>query len=112
AGSSWGSGSGSSSGSSGGDSGPPSITGPCDILAAASNPCVAAHSTVRVLYSSYTGPLYQVCAGSYSPGPNSCTGGTTKDIGFVAGGYADSAAQDAFCSGGCTISKIYDQSPS
>jgi non-reducing end alpha-L-arabinofuranosidase len=33
------------------------------------------------------------------------------DIGSVAG-YANSAAQDAFCSGGCTISKIYDQSPS
>jgi hypothetical protein len=67
---------------------------------------------VRVLYSSYTGPLYQVCAGSFSPGPHSCSGGTTLDIGFVAGGYADSASQDAFCSGGCTISKIYDQSPS
>jgi hypothetical protein len=36
----------------------------------------------------------------------------TKDIGLVAGGYADSAAQDTFCSGGtCTISIIYDQSP-
>jgi non-reducing end alpha-L-arabinofuranosidase len=67
---------------------------------------------VRVLYGSYTGPLYQVCAGSASPGPNSCSGGTTLDIGSVAGGYANSAAQDAFCSGGCTISKIYDQSPS
>ncbi len=34
------------------------------------------------------------------------------DIG-VAGGYADSAAQDAFCNNGatCTISIIYDQSP-
>jgi hypothetical protein len=30
---------------------------------------------------------------------------------MVAGGYADAAAQDAFCAGGsCTISKIYDQS--
>jgi hypothetical protein len=35
----------------------------------------------------------------------------TRDIGAVAGGYADSAAQDAFCAGGtCTISIIYDQS--
>ena len=34
--------------------------GPCDILAAAANECVAAHSTVRALYSSYAGPLYQV----------------------------------------------------
>jgi non-reducing end alpha-L-arabinofuranosidase len=36
----------------------------------------------------------------------------TKDIGVTAAGYADSASQDAFCSGGtCTISVIYDQSP-
>jgi hypothetical protein len=36
----------------------------------------------------------------------------TRDIGSVAGGFADSAAQDAFCAGGtCSISIIYDQSP-
>ena len=75
---------------------------PCSILAAAGNTCVAAHSTVRVIYPSYTGPLYQVCKGTAGAGPNSCTSGTTKDIGSV-GGYADSAAQDTFCSGGtCT----------
>jgi hypothetical protein len=34
--------------------------GPCDILGAAGNPCVAAHSTVRALYSGYQGPLYRV----------------------------------------------------
>jgi hypothetical protein len=34
--------------------------GPCDILAAAGNPCVAAHSTVRALYAAYRGPLYRV----------------------------------------------------
>lgn len=33
---------------------------PCDILAGAGNPCVAAHSTVRALYSEYNGPLYRV----------------------------------------------------
>ena len=33
--------------------------GPCDILAAAGTPCVAAHSVVRALYAGYTGPLYQ-----------------------------------------------------
>jgi hypothetical protein len=88
------------------------ITGPCDILAAAGNPCVAAHSTVRVLYGAYTGPLYQVCKGSFAAGPKSCTSGMTQNIGVVAGGYADAAAQDTFCSGGsCTISIIYDQSP-
>jgi len=35
----------------------------------------------------------------------------TMDIGSVAGGFANSAAQDTFCAGGtCTISTIYDQS--
>jgi non-reducing end alpha-L-arabinofuranosidase len=34
------------------------------------------------------------------------------DIGVVAGGYANAAAQDTFCAGStCTISIIYDQSP-
>ena len=33
---------------------------PCDIYAAAGTPCVAAHSTVRALFASYNGPLYQV----------------------------------------------------
>jgi hypothetical protein len=38
-------------------------------------------------------------------------GGTTMDIGMVAGGYADSATQDAFCgTATCTFSIIYDQS--
>src|SRR6201993_534139 len=71
--------------------------GPCDIYAAAGDPCVAAHSTTRALYASYSGPLYQVLRQS---------DGKTLDIGVVkpasspvpnAGGYADAAAQDAFC---------------
>ena len=33
---------------------------PCDIYDAAGTPCVAAHSTVRALYATYNGPLYQV----------------------------------------------------
>jgi len=83
----------------------------CDVLAAAGQPCVAAHSTTRVLYTGYTGPLYQVCKGSSVAGPNSCTSGMTKDIGTV-NGYADAASQDSFCSGGtCTISIVYDQTP-
>jgi hypothetical protein len=37
----------------------------------------------------------------------------TADIGAIEGGFADAAAQDTFCAGGnCTISIIYDQSPS
>jgi hypothetical protein len=39
---------------------PPRPQGPCDIYAAAGDPCVAAHSTTRALYASYNGPLYQV----------------------------------------------------
>lgn len=76
---------------------------PCDIYAAAGTPCVAAHSLVRALYSAYDGPLYQVQRASDS---------ATANIGVLsAGGYADAAAQDSFCSGTtCLISKIYDQS--
>jgi hypothetical protein len=82
---------------------------PCDVLNGAGNKCVSAHSTVRVIVSGYTGPLYQVCKGTAATGPSSCKG-TTQDIGSK-NGYADSAAQDTFCTGGtCTISKIYDQS--
>jgi hypothetical protein len=82
--------------------------GPCDIYAAAGNPCVAAHSTTRALYAAYNGPLYQVMRQS---------DGKTLDIGVVgpsegdAGGYADAAAQDAFCANTYSwITIIYDQS--
>src|ERR1035437_201119 len=91
---------------------PPRPKGPCDIYAAASDPCVAAHSTTRALYASYNGPLYQVLRQS---------DGKTLDIGVVqpvaspvpdAGGYANAAAQDAFCANTyCWITTIYDQSP-
>jgi hypothetical protein len=86
--------------------------GPCDIYAAANAPCVAAHSTTRALYAGYDGPLYQVLRQS---------DGRTLDIGVVqpmaspvadGGGYANAAAQDAFCANTyCWISTIYDQSP-
>jgi hypothetical protein len=91
---------------------PPRPQGPCDIYAAAGTPCVAAHSTTRALYASYDGPLYQVMR---------LPDKQVKDIGVVqpralpfpdAGGYADAAAQDAFCADTtCLITKIYDQSP-
>src|SRR5262249_39617706 len=76
---------------------------PCNIYAAAGTPCVAAHSTVRALFSAYSGKLYQVKRQSDS---------ATIDIGtLTAGGYANAAAQDAFCSStSCTITVIYDQS--
>jgi non-reducing end alpha-L-arabinofuranosidase len=87
------------------------VLGPCDIYAAASpsTPCAAAYSMVRVLSKTYSGPLYQVRSGSSSS--NTGSGGTTKDIGAAADGFADTASQDAFCSGSmCTVSLLYDQS--
>jgi hypothetical protein len=87
---------------------PPRPEGPCDIYASAGNPCVAAHSSTRALYASYNGPLYQVMRQS---------DGKTLDIGLVQpgegdpGGYANAAAQDAFCANTyCWITTIYDQS--
>jgi len=82
--------------------------GPCDIYAAGGSPCVAAHSSTRALYAAYKGPLYQVLRQS---------DGRTLDIGVVKagagdpGGYADAAAQDAFCANTtCWITVLYDQS--
>ena len=87
--------------------------GPCDILAAAGNPCVAAHSTVRALYSNYSGPLYKV----------SRTDGRSANVGVLeAGGFANISEQESFCAGDCVlahrsiacdcvIAKVYDQSP-
>ncbi|MFL5305307.1 MAG: arabinofuranosidase catalytic domain-containing protein [Polyangia bacterium] len=100
---------GGTTGATGGSGGAQAAgTGPCDIYAAAGDACAAAYSPVRVLNSKYTGFLYQVRKGSSSM--NLGTGGTTMDIGAV-NGYADSATQDAFCSGStCTFSIIYDQS--
>ena len=90
----------------------PRPQGPCDIYAAGGTPCVAAHSTTRALYASYNGPLYQV---------RRLSDHAVKNIGVVRpralphpdpGGYADAAAQDAFCANTtCVITKIYDQSP-
>ncbi|AMM21462.1 alpha-L-arabinofuranosidase [Frondihabitans sp. PAMC 28766] len=77
---------------------------PCDIYGSAGTSCVAAYSSVRALYTSYNGPLYQVQRASDS---------ATYDVGVLsAGGYANAAGQDSFCSGTtCTITTIYDQSP-
>jgi non-reducing end alpha-L-arabinofuranosidase len=74
----------------------------CDIYAAGGTPCVAAHSTTRALFAAYNGALYQVKRASDN---------TLKDIGTLsAGGVANAAAQDSFCTGtSCTITRIYDQ---
>src|SRR5271168_3696661 len=76
---------------------------PCDIYAAASTPCVAAHSTTRALYAAYDGALYQVRRASDNT--------TTNIYPLSAGGAADAATQNSFCSGTtCVITEIYDQS--
>lgn len=77
--------------------------GPCDIYASGNTPCVAAHSTTRSLYNAYSGPLYQV--------KRTSDGSSTDIQALSAGGVANAAAQDSFCSNTtCLISIIYDQS--
>jgi len=90
-----------STGGAAGTGGAPALVGPCDIYESGGTPCVAAHSTVRALYGTYGGKLYQVRRSD----------NTTKDIAaLTAGGVADSGAQDAFCSGTtCVITFVYDQ---
>jgi non-reducing end alpha-L-arabinofuranosidase len=92
----------------GGSAVPPRPEGPCDVYTAAGCPCAAGHSTTRALYAAYDGPLYRVMRQS---------DGKCLDIGVVkpsagdAGGYADAARQDAFCSNTvCWITTVYDQS--
>ena len=77
--------------------------GPCDILATAGNPCVAAHSTTRALYAHYDGALYNV----------SRPDGTTRSVGVLsAGGFADISVHEEFCAKlDCVISHVIDQSP-
>jgi hypothetical protein len=75
---------------------------PCDIYASGGTPCVAAHSTTRALFATYTGNLYQVRRASDN---------ATTNIGVLAaGGYANAAAQDSFCANTtCVITIIFDQ---
>lgn len=85
--------------------------GPCDLYAAGNTPCVAAYSMVRALSSTYDGPLYQVRRGAPNPLQNTGNGGQTQDIPMLPSGFADSAAQIAFCANQtCTVSVLYDQS--
>ena len=76
---------------------------PCDVFASGGTPCVAAHSTVRALFATYSGALYEVTRAS--------DGASRNVTALSAGGFADSAAQDAFCATtDCVISMIWDQS--
>ncbi|CAI6342017.1 unnamed protein product [Periconia digitata] len=77
--------------------------GPCDLYATGGTPCIAAHSTTRALYNSFSGALYQVKRGS--------DGATTNISPLTAGGVANAGAQDTFCARTtCLITVIYDQS--
>jgi hypothetical protein len=72
----------------------------CDLFEKGGTPCVAAHSTVRALYSAYKGALYQVKRAD----------GQVFDV-KAPDGFAAAAAQDKFCVGSsCVFWKIYDQS--
>ncbi|MDR3797840.1 MAG: arabinofuranosidase catalytic domain-containing protein [Terracidiphilus sp.] len=76
-------------------------TGPCDILATAGTPCIAAHSLARRMLASYAGPLFQITRASDS---------RTLDISTLSSGAVNAASITSFCSGTtCTITIIYDQ---
>ena len=72
--------------------------GPCDILGAADNQCVAAHSTVRALYANYSGPLYKL----------SRTDGHSANVDALEpGGFANITTTETFCTkGDCVIAKV------
>eukprot|EP00756_Hemistasia_phaeocysticola_P007165 Hpha_TRINITY_DN14146_c0_g1::TRINITY_DN14146_c0_g1_i1::g.11019::m.11019/K20844/abf1; non-reducing end alpha-L-arabinofuranosidase len=87
--------------------GPLPTEGPCDILDAAGNPCVAAHSTTRALYKEYNGPLYNVTRTRTSDSAPEWT-----SIGLLSkGGFANASAAEEFCynTATCVISNVYDQ---
>ena len=78
--------------------------GPCDILGAAGNPCVAAHSTVRALFAKYAGPLYTVLH---------TLSNQSADIRVLEpGGFANVTQHEAICptEGECVIARVVDQS--
>jgi non-reducing end alpha-L-arabinofuranosidase len=76
---------------------------PCDIYAAGETPCVAAFSTVRALFGTYNGPLYQVIRMSDKK---------TIDITVWGPGEAANAtAQDTFLKNTTgKVTTLYDQS--
>lgn len=90
----------SAAGGTSGAAGGTGTAGPCDIYAAANNPCVAAHSVVRALFGAYRGKLYQIAKSD----------GTTLDVLTGSDGIADTKPEDTFCTGTtCSLTVIYDQ---
>jgi len=80
---------------------PPSYTGPCDVLAAAGTPCVAAYSFTRRMLAGYANNLFQLTRAS---------DGAKQDIGTVSSGYVNVPVMNSFCANTtCTWTEIYDQ---
>jgi non-reducing end alpha-L-arabinofuranosidase len=97
---------GGSSGGAGTSGAGGSISGgtlPGDVAKAAGTPVVAAHALTRILFASYTGPLFKALRVSDKQ---------EKDIEFVAAtGLVDTNALSTFCSGTtCKVTTLYDQS--
>jgi hypothetical protein len=92
-----------SSGGGTGGTGGSTATGdlPGDVAKAAGTPFVAAHSMTRALFSAYKGPLFKAVRTSDNK---------EQDIGMTAAGLVDAAALKTFCSGGCKLATLYDQS--
>jgi hypothetical protein len=75
-------------------------TGPCDKAAQNGTSCAVAYSLMRPLFSSYSGPLFQV---------QRVSDNATHDIGIVGGAW-DQGTFNSFCSGTtCNAVKVYDQ---
>ena len=73
---------------------------PCDLFRAGGTPCVAAHSTVRALYQSYSGALYSVKrVGNDGCGKGDLTS-TTSNSGASPAAVANNNAAGGLC--GCT----------
>ena len=82
---------------------PPGHSSVCDVYAAGGTACVAAYSSTRALYGSFSGALYEV---------RRLHDSATTTIGvMLPGGIANISTQDTFCErSGCVISRLFDQS--
>src|SRR5260370_41620494 len=79
-------------------------SGPCDIYASGSTPCVAAHSTTRALFGAYSGRLYQV---------RRAADGARTNVGTLsAGGFANAATQPSTCGGTSGVITRINNQPS